>query len=83
MQHSFVKVIELMENSSLLDDESRSEEKCIAALRTGLNIDANFWEGFLRLCNNSDTLSELLDIPKDRISKWSQRIRKYLELTET
>lgn len=82
MQHSFLKVMELMEHSSLLDDDSRSEEKCIAALRTGLNIDADFWEGFLRLCNNADTLSVLLDIPKERISKWPSRIRKFLELTK-
>lgn len=79
--HSFAKILELMEHSSFLDDDSRNEEKCIAAIRTGLNINADFWDGFLRLCNNADALSVLLDVPKDRIAKWSQRIRKYLEIT--
>lgn len=82
--HSFQRVLELMnEHSSPLEhDDSRGEEKCIAAIRTGLNINPDFWDCFLRVCNNPDTLSVLLDIPKERMSKWPQRIRTYLESTK-
>lgn len=81
--HSFQQVIELMNESSLLEEQdSRSEDKCIAAIRLGLNINPNFWEDFLRMCNNPEMLSVLLDIPRERMSKWPQIIRSHLELTK-
>jgi hypothetical protein len=80
---SFQKMIEIMNEDSLLESEdSRNDEKCIAAIRAGLKIDEEFWDEFLRLCNNTEVLSHLFEIPKERMSKWPSRVRKYLELTK-
>lgn len=80
---SFQKMIEIMNEDSFLESEdSRNEEKCIAAIRSGLKIDEEFWDEFLRVCNNTEVLSKLFEIPKERIAKWPSRIRKYLELTK-
>lgn len=48
------------------------------AIKTGFNLDENFWKNFILLLNNPDALAKLLDVPSHKITKWYSRINKYL-----
>lgn len=66
---SFCSILENMRKGINSDDRSAS------AIETGMGIDEDFWEKFLRLLNNSDGLSDLLDIPQSKIATWHQKIK--------
>jgi DnaJ-domain-containing protein 1 len=55
------------------------EEMAIRAIRSGLNVNENFWEDFISMIGNSDAVAVLLDIPKEKITGWASRIRQLLE----
>lgn len=74
---TFGKVLELIENSHFKEEEFDS--KAIATIKTGLNIDDEFWETFKKVCN-SPGLSELLGVSKSNISTWYAKIDRYLTL---
>ena len=59
--------------------QAPKEDKTTSVIRSGIGIRENFWEDFLSVINNSDGLSELLDIPTIKISQWHERITKALE----
>jgi len=46
---------------------------------TGLNVDENFWNNFLLVINNSQGLSDLLGVSKNKISTWNKKIRDALK----
>lgn len=73
---TFSKVMELVESSKSSPDEE-FDSKAIATIKTGLNIDEDFWENFKRVCN-SPGLSELLGVSRTNISNWYGKIDKYL-----
>lgn len=60
------------------------ETKALAAIRAGVNLrnpnHGDFWNDFMRICNQPDTLAALLNIPKDKITQWPSAIRRHLEL---
>lgn len=70
---SFCSIMESMAKSR------RGEDRSVSAIETGLGIDEEFWDKFLRLLNNSDSVSELLDVPTTTISKWHDRIKSAIE----
>lgn len=39
----------------------------------------NFWDDFINLCSNLDAVSILFDVPKEKVSKWSQNINNLRE----
>jgi hypothetical protein len=56
-------------------------------VRTGLDMrsgDGNsFWEDFISLCNNnSQALSELLEVPKEKIGNWPSKIQEIVDKVE-
>ena len=53
--------------------------KAIKAIRIGNNIDVNFWDFMLRMCNNAEDFSALLDVRPEDVYRWSANIRKYRE----
>jgi len=57
---------------------NEQEEKPMAAIRTGINIRDDFWDDFLLLINNSEALSELLDVPTTTISGWHSKVHEML-----
>lgn len=59
--------------------ETLSDDKSSSAIRTGLGIRDDFWDDFLLVINNSDGLSELLDVPVTKISSWHDKIKENLE----
>lgn len=60
------------------DVEPPHDDKAVEAIRTGIGIDAEFWDHFLSLLNNSEGLSKLLDIPVEKISSWRGKVQKCL-----
>lgn len=59
--------------------DQNNEEIAIRAIRNGLNIDENFWENFISMIGNADSVSVLLDIPKEKITGWASKIRQLIE----
>jgi hypothetical protein len=55
------------------------EDRTTSVIRSGIGIRDNFWEDFISILNNSEGLSELLDVPTTKISEWHERISKALE----
>lgn len=48
----------------------------------GNNISNSFWQDFLSLLNNSDGLSDLLDVPKNKIATWRKKVTEALKECE-
>jgi hypothetical protein len=72
---SFLKLWENMNN----DEDVSENDKSLEAIRMGINIRDDFWEDFLKLVNNAEALSDLLDIPATKIYKWRQLIKQAKE----
>lgn len=72
---SFIQFLENKDNSFI-------ENKALSAIKTGKNIQEDFWEQFLLLLNNSDGLSELLDVPETKIITWRDKIQKAIKHVE-
>lgn len=72
---SFCRVIEQLDEHYALTNEP--DVKALAAVRAGLNIDPQFWEDFLQLCNNPN-LPYFLEINRSTIAKWPAKIRQHL-----
>ena len=76
---SFGRLIEQMDGDTLLEEVNL---KAVVAIRAGLNIDPNFWDNFLKICNQSQSLSELLGIRRETIARWPGQIRENLANVE-
>jgi hypothetical protein len=61
---------------NLLENDNNS--KALNVIRTGNNLRSadcgNFWDDFATICNNPEGLSELLGVPKEKITSWSEKI---------
>lgn len=76
---TFRKLWEDMEKDALISDDDK-EDKSLEVVRSGINLRGEeFWEDFITLCYDSDSMSELLDVSKEKISKWPSLIEKALE----
>ena len=62
---NFQKYVEKKENNKIVE--------------FGNNINNGFWQDFLSLLNNSDGLSELLDVPKNKVGTWRKKIIEALK----
>jgi hypothetical protein len=58
--------------------ESEDEEKAIEVVRKGMNLQRgnDFWEDFLRLCGDSEGMSALLGVARDRVTGLSGRVER-------
>lgn len=63
--------------------ESEENSKALDLIRSGNSIRnadcGNFWEDFANLCGNAEAMSELLDVPKEKVTAWSGHINKLRE----
>jgi hypothetical protein len=75
---SFQRLWEQMEEL----DELPTDDKAMSAIRTGNGVSDTFWNNFLQVINNSDGLSELLDVPVEKIIRWREKIKDSLEKIE-
>lgn len=60
--------------------EQKSSEKVINLIKYGNNLKnpkcGNFWDDFINICGNSDAVSELLDVSREKVISWSGYINK-------
>lgn len=80
MTVSFSKLWEHMQQSLTESDE---DSKAMDAIRTGIGVREDFWSDFLLVINNSEALSELLDIPSTKISSWHSKVNDALSKVKT
>lgn len=74
---SFQKLWETMQAAK--EPALPQDDKAMSSIRTGIGVRENFWEDFLLVINNSEGLSQLLDIPETKISSWHEKINHALE----
>jgi hypothetical protein len=77
---TFNKVLEKIDESHSNNSEEFND-KAIATIKTGLNLDEDFWDNFKNICN-SPGLGELLGVSKNVISTWYSKIDKHLNKVE-
>lgn len=70
------------EEAALLD--SGEESKAMRVVRTGIGLRnnkdcGNFWDDFISVCNDGEGLSELLEVPADKISNWASRVKEMMD----
>jgi hypothetical protein len=85
---TFLKLWELMQSQddSPLNSSGESSN-AMHAIRAGMNLQGensnrSFWDDFLKLCNNTEGMSELLDVRPDQIAKWTTKIRNMVQQVE-
>lgn len=61
--------------------DSGEDTKAMEVIRAGKALDKNFWENFIKICNN-DGFAELLKIKSHQTSDWASRIKGVLEKVE-
>lgn len=59
--------------------EEKDEKKALEVVMKGINLqlEGDFWDGFLSLCSNAEGMSALLDVPKEKITALSGRVSKF------
>lgn len=63
--------------------DSGEESTAMRVIRTGLGFDGDFWENFKSICNDAEGLSELLEIPKEKITGWASKIDELIEKVQS
>lgn len=64
--------------------DSGQDSAVLRVIRTGNSLRSksdcgNFWNDFISIINDSDGLSELLDVPAEKIGGWAARIQEILD----
>lgn len=68
----------LWEDIQSQKENTPQEDKSMSAIRTGLGVRDEFWDDFLLVINNSEGISQLLDIPTTKISSWHDKVKHVL-----
>ena len=62
---------------------SGEESMGLRAIRNGMNLRkeecGSFWDDFITVCGDADGMAELLEVPREKITSWSAKIKKGLE----
>jgi hypothetical protein len=60
-------------------NEESNESGAMKAIRNGVGIDKSFWDNFILLLNDPDSVSDLLNIPVEKIGTWRESITQTLD----
>ena len=60
-------------------DYLNSKSKKTSIISKGIKINSNFWNEFQTILNNSDELSVLLGVPKNKIITWRKKIQEGID----
>lgn len=70
----------LWENIQLQkENNTPHDDRAMSAIRTGIGVSEEFWDNFLSVINNSEGLSQLLDIPVTKIASWHDKVKQSLD----
>lgn len=67
---------------------AEDDNKKIAAIKVGMNTRSNtkegstFWDDFMKVCGDAESLAHLLGISKYQIAGWPSKVRKYLKMVQ-
>lgn len=61
------------------EDHKEEQEDNTDVIKSGLNLDKDFWDNFMHISGNADGLSKLLGVSKDKIISWNSKIKSALE----
>jgi hypothetical protein len=64
-------------------NENYDDASATSVIATGQNVDENFWDNFIVVCNNEDGLSALLNVPPEKILTWPSIIKMYVKKAST
>lgn len=84
---SFWQLIQTMKKEEAEDDapllDGGEESKAMRVVRTGVGLRTkdcgNFWDDFISVCNDGEGLSELLDVPSEKIGSWASKVKDMLD----
>jgi len=85
MTVSFAYLCEQMDKEKRITPlmDSGEEDKSMMIVRKGNNMrkddDRPFWDDFIDLCSDAQSLSMLLQVEPQKVMKWPSRIREMLE----
>jgi len=65
--------------SKLLENIDKKEAKSMLAIRNGMGIRDKFWDDFLLLLNDAESLAELLGVSIEKVSTWRSKIHNALK----
>jgi hypothetical protein len=93
MSVSFFKVYDIMlkEAQEILPVDTNNEvplldsgedSKTMELIRVGKNLNPEFWDNFMKICNNTEALANLLGISANDITNWTSRIKDALDKVE-
>lgn len=66
----------------LEEKNAKDPEKILKAIKNGKGIDEKFWDNFLLILNDAESLSNLLNVSIEKISNWSNYVKEGLEILE-
>jgi hypothetical protein len=69
----------LWENIQAQKEKTPHDDKAMSVIRTGIGVNDEFWDNFLLVINNSEGLSQLLDVPTTKISSWHDKVKHVLD----
>jgi len=62
---------------------SGEESQAMEAIRNGLNLRkpdcGDFWEDFITVSGNADAMSELLEVPREKVTNWASKITELVD----
>lgn len=67
---------------------AEDDNKKIAAIKVGLNTRPNtkegstFWDDFMKVCGDAESLAHLLGVSKYIIAGWTSKVNKYLKMVQ-
>jgi len=62
--------------------DSGEESPAMRVIRTGMNFEGDFWEDFKSISGDADGLSDLLGIPRHKITSWATKIDELKDKVE-
>lgn len=74
---NFARLFENMDSFKRAKKEM-DDSLSLDAIKSGMNLDENFWKNFVMLLNNPEALAKLLDVPTHKVTTWYSRVNKYL-----
>ena len=67
-----------------IESKNNEDSDILNLIRSGNNLRKNdcgsFWDDFINLCGNSNAMSKLLDIPKEKITGLAGKINEFRQL---
>lgn len=71
---SFYKLWQTIQNEPLVHEDSSIN----SVIQTGLNLDEDFWDKFISVCNNADGMASLLGVTSEQVMSWGNIIKSEL-----